>query len=61
MSYQLAVQLYTLRDEIENDFEGTIQQLADMGWAGVEMIHLPNRDADGLRQCGGRVVYRRAR
>lgn len=32
----LGVQLYSVRHELANDFEGTIARLADMGYEGVE-------------------------
>ena len=38
----LAVQLYTLRDPIAKDFAGTIKQVADIGYAGVEMAGYGN-------------------
>jgi sugar phosphate isomerase/epimerase len=37
MRSKFAVQLYTLRDEIEQDFPGVLKQLKQMGWAGVQM------------------------
>lgn len=36
MSAPIAVQLYSLRDELAKDFVGTIRKVADMGYAGVE-------------------------
>ncbi len=36
MALPLAVQLYTLRDDMATDFEGTIRKVADIGYAGVE-------------------------
>jgi sugar phosphate isomerase/epimerase len=32
-----AVQLYTLRDQVAQDFAGTVKQVAQIGYAGVEM------------------------
>ncbi len=32
----VALQLYTVRNELEKDFEGTIEQIAKIGYAGVE-------------------------
>jgi len=32
----IAVQLYTLRDQIKNDLEGTITKVAEMGYIGAE-------------------------
>ncbi|TBL77864.1 sugar phosphate isomerase/epimerase family protein [Paenibacillus thalictri] len=37
MRERFAVQLYTLRNEIEADFPGVLKQLQTMGWAGVQM------------------------
>lgn len=36
MAPKIAVQLYTLRDLTRNDFEGTVRQVARMGYDGVE-------------------------
>jgi len=33
----VALQLYTVRDLTETDFAGTVKQVAEMGYAGVEM------------------------
>jgi sugar phosphate isomerase/epimerase len=33
----IGLQLYTLRDELEKDFAGTIRQVAAIGYAGVEL------------------------
>jgi len=33
----VALQLYTVRDMTETDFVGTVRQVADMGYAGVEI------------------------
>jgi sugar phosphate isomerase/epimerase len=38
----LAVQLYTLRDQIAQDFAGTVEQVAQVGYAGVEMAGYGN-------------------
>ena len=35
-SKPLAVQLYSAREELARDFEGTVRQIAAMGYAGVE-------------------------
>ena len=32
-----SVQLYTVRDQVDADFPGTMKQLADIGYAGVEL------------------------
>ena len=38
----LAVQLYTLRQEQAKDFAGTIRQVAEIGYSGVEMAGYGN-------------------
>jgi len=35
--------LYTVRKAIENDFEGTLRKIADMGFVGVEYYPLPEK------------------
>jgi len=37
MRDKFAVQLYTLRKEIEQDFPGVLRELKQMGWSGVQM------------------------
>ena len=34
---RLSIQLYTVRDLIKDDFSGTVQQLAKIGYRAVEM------------------------
>ena len=36
MSLPVALQLYTVRDETEKDFIGTLEKVAEMGYKGVE-------------------------
>ena len=43
---RLAVQLYTLRDRLEADLEGTLGALAEAGAEEVELAGLYGRDAD---------------
>lgn len=62
---QLAAQLYTVRDQTEKDFVGTIKQVAKIGYDGVELAGFGNtsspeeagkaiKDA-GLKVCGAHV------
>lgn len=37
----IGLQLYTLRDAIETDLEGTIQKVAEIGYSGVETAFFP--------------------
>ena len=61
---QLAVQLYTLRRSLDDDFEGTLAVLAEAGTREVELAGLHGRspgamraalDAAGLVACAGHV------
>ena len=36
MAVSIGIQLYTVRDECQKDFKGTLKALADMGYQGVE-------------------------
>ena len=59
-----ALQLYTVRDEAERDFEGTLIEVAEMGYAGIELAGKYGRTATeissfisglGLRIAGSHV------
>jgi sugar phosphate isomerase/epimerase len=39
ISPQLSVQLWSVKDEVKADFEGTLKKLAEMGFAGVEFAN----------------------
>lgn len=41
MTAPLAVQLYSVREALAQDFEGVIRRIADMGYAGVETAGFP--------------------
>ena len=38
------IELWTIRDEIERDLEGPLRTLGELGYDGVELIHLPDHD-----------------
>lgn len=40
MTTPIALQLYTIRDLLAQDFEGTIRRVADMGYMGVETANM---------------------
>lgn len=46
----VALQLYTVRDACEKDFEGTLKQVADMGYVGVELAGTYGRSAEEVKQ-----------
>ena len=45
MSLQVALQLYTVRDETSRDFVGTLRRVAQIGYAGVEFAGYGNLTA----------------
>jgi sugar phosphate isomerase/epimerase len=52
---ELSVQLYTLRKALEQDFQGTLQRLAEVGFTQVEpfqLVMFADQLREGLRQNG---------
>ncbi len=45
MALPVALQLYTLRDEMQADFEGTLKKVKEMGYVGVEFAGLFDKSA----------------
>ena len=45
---QVALELYTVRDETKRDFEGTLRRVARMGYAGVEFAGYGNLSAQAM-------------
>jgi sugar phosphate isomerase/epimerase len=52
MTAPIAVQLYSLRETLQQDFEGTVRRVAEMGYAGVE----PFGDPENLQEAA--ALYR---
>ncbi|CAG9620798.1 sugar phosphate isomerase/epimerase family protein [Sutcliffiella rhizosphaerae] len=48
MKHKIAVQLYTVRDLLEDDFIGVLKQLKEMGYNGVEMAGLYGYKAEEI-------------
>ena len=46
---RIGVQLYTVRNLLASDYEGTIRAVADAGYDEVEMVWDPDRDPDDIR------------
>lgn len=46
---KVGLQLYTVREELEQDFEGTIRKVAEMGYSGVEFFHYFGRSAGEVK------------
>ena len=55
MKVPVAAQVYSVREEAAADFEKTMQQLADMGYHGVELAGLYGKSVDEIRNCLKRV------
>ncbi|MFD2611262.1 sugar phosphate isomerase/epimerase family protein [Paenibacillus gansuensis] len=45
----LGLQMYTLRDETERDFEGTLRKVAALGYEGVEFAGYGGKSAEEVR------------
>ena len=45
---QVALELYTVRDETGHDFAGTLQRVADIGYAGVEFAGYGNLNSTAM-------------
>src|SRR5262245_48758264 len=55
-SWRPGLQLYTVRDALEADMEGTLRRVADIGYRDVELAGLPGVTARTMRaslqRCG---------
>ena len=47
----VAVQVYSIRDEAERDFKGTMKQVKAMGYDGVELAGLYGYSPEEIRDC----------
>ena len=47
--FPIALQLYSVRDFLSEDFEGTIQKVKDMGYEGVEFAGTYDKTAEEVR------------
>jgi len=50
MTHPIGLQLYTVRDSLAKDFEGTLRQVGQIGYRYVEMAGLGGRTVDQVRQ-----------
>ena len=46
----VALQLYSVRRDLASDFEGTLRQVKDMGYEGVEFAGLFDRSVERVKQ-----------
>ncbi len=49
MALPVAIQLYSLRDEMDKDFEGTIRKVKELGYDGVEFAGLFDRKPEDVK------------
>lgn len=45
-----ALQLYSVRDEVEKDFEGTLKAVSEFGYDGVEFAGLYGKTPEDVRK-----------
>ena len=50
MALPVALQLYSVRDELEADFEGTIAKVKEFGYDGVEFAGLYGRSTEQVKK-----------
>lgn len=55
MALPIAIQLYSLRNTVSNDVEGTLMALKEMGYDGVEFAGLYGKNAKEIRAICERV------
>ncbi len=49
MKFPIALQLYTVRDDLKEDFEGTLKKVKEMGYDGVEFAGLYDHTPEEIR------------
>jgi len=47
--FKIGVQLYSVRDDMARDFEGTLQKIADMGYEYVEFAGYYGRSSEEIK------------
>ncbi len=55
MSLPIAVQFYSVRDEAEKDFFGTLKKIKDMGYDGVEFAGLFGNEPEKIRDYCNKI------
>ena len=53
--FPIALQLFSVRDEMEADFEGTLRQVRELGYDGVEFAGLFGRSGGEVKQLCDRL------
>lgn len=49
-NFSVGLQLYTVRDEVEKDFEGTLKKVKEFGYEGVEFAGLFDHSAEEVKK-----------
>lgn len=49
IKFPIALQLYSIRDDLEKDFEGALQKVKDLGYDGVEFAGLYGRTPEEIK------------
>ena len=49
MKFPIALQLYSVRNEVEADLDGTLKQVKEMGYDGVEFAGLYGHSPEEVR------------
>lgn len=52
--YNVGLQLYSVRDDLRQDFEGTLKKVADMGYEYVELAGYYGKSASELKELLGK-------
>ncbi|MFR3483293.1 MAG: hypothetical protein ACLTXL_07250 [Clostridia bacterium] len=47
----VALQVFSVRDDAEKDFKGTMQRVKEMGYDGVELAGLYGHTAEQIAKC----------
>lgn len=55
MNLPIAIQLYSVRDSVQKDVEGTLRALKEMGYDGVEFAGFYGRTAEELRELCDKI------
>jgi protein SCO1/2 len=58
MSFPIALQLYTVREDLANDFEGTLRKVKAMGYEGVEFAGLFGHKPESIQKLTETVGFR---
>lgn len=55
MRFPIALQLYSVRDEMANDFEGTLYKIKELGYDGVEFAGLYDKSPEEVKELCNKI------